>query len=122
MPVDLKFGYEYIDAIHAGEKTTTGRYDLEREVRPGDDLRLRDEAGEVIGEAVVTTVANVDVRYYVQALADEEFATTGHYLDQLRRHYPGAVIGPATPITSISWQAFEPHEEYWREDQYVEVR
>lgn len=122
MPVDLKFGYEYIDAIHAGEKTSTGRYDLEREVRPGDDLRLRDEEGEVIGEAVVDMVStNIPVREYVQIVADQE-SNTGRYLDQLRRHYPGAVIGPETPITGISWAAFEPREAYWREDRYAEVR
>jgi len=122
--IRLKFSDEYLDAIEAGEKTQTARYDLERDVASGDRLVLLTEDGEEIGTATVSMVGRMSAREYERSWTDR-YRSLGHFLDTLRRHYPEvpeSEFQPSTEVTIVEWSRFDPRDEYWREDRYARRR
>jgi len=94
--IRLKFSDEYLDAIEAGEKTQTARYDHGRDVASGDRLVLLTEDGEEIGTATVSMVGRMSAREYERSWTDR-YRSLGHFLDTLRRHYPEVPESSSSP-------------------------
>lgn len=101
----VAFDDEHVDAILAGEKTTTIRYQFAHDLEPGDLLRFVDTMG--VPFALAETVTQCELRADWVAAADfsghRRYMTTADLLDALAGYYPGAEIGPETPLDVVAF-------------------
>lgn len=107
----LKFANEHIDAILAGRKTATIRYDLDLQGRLeiGRRFRLLDEDGQRFASAIVDDRGYMAAERIVEAGVEghESYASMDEFLEEMREYYPRAELGPDTCFDIIRWQRGE---------------
>lgn len=111
----LKFAPEHIDPMLDGRKWATIRHGLDLEVHPGDRLALVDaDSGEVFARATAGAVHRADATWLVRY--DHEghrsYRTPADLLEDLRRYYPEADLGPATQLTMIEFERVQQTDDY----------
>ncbi|MDG5775940.1 ASCH domain-containing protein [Haloarculaceae archaeon H-GB2-1] len=131
----LRFADRHIQRILDGEKTSTGRLDMEEdEVNPSDTLVLCTEAGDEIGTASVKMVGYHDLAWFAETAGSEpypghrEYRSIEHCVVTFEDYYPDREVAADTQLVGIGWKSFTPADEVprsraaWRDGRSEDLR
>lgn len=116
--IALKFAEEHVEPILEGEKYQTLRYDVDEEINAGDRLELLEaESGEPFARTTVDVTGTVSARWFVEGPnwdGHRSYDTVGELLDELRRYYPDADLGPRAELVLVEWNGITPVDGFDR--------
>lgn len=103
--VGITFDPRFVEPILNGSKTATLRYEWDKPLRPGDNLRMDTPDGNTFA---VSTAGSVTQLTALDAAAmdidgHENYDDVDHVARVLGRYYPTATIGPKTNLTLIRY-------------------
>mgnify|MGYP006279560177 CR=1 FL=1 len=113
--LELKFAWEYIDPIAAGEKTTTIRFpDDERyqRARVGRPIRMTDPDGERFGRATIKNIGFMTARTVV-SLELEGFESLAEFHETMADFYPDETFTDSTTWAFVRWHGFIDNGSYF---------
>lgn len=103
----LKFAEEHIGPILRRQKTATIRHfpDGPSEFNIGTRFHLADEEGDRFASAIVSDRGYNDAEWIVKAGVEghRDYRAVEELLEQMRRYYPDAVLGPDSCFEIIYW-------------------
>lgn len=101
----LRFANEHVDAIVDGEKWLTVRWDVDRDISPGDTISALDQQDRLFAELEIVHVTPMPA-YRVVDLIDlvgghRSYADVDELLDDLEEHYSPNRFSPSTTLHVI---------------------
>lgn len=108
----LRFDDQYVGPILQGDKTTTMRYGLRRDVEPGDQIALIDEDDDVFAYVDVEASLDVPVEQAVEmGIGPYDDHTVEFLVDRLRELYDESIDAEST-VTAVLFSGVEPNDDY----------
>lgn len=116
MTVSIKFDEVYVEPILEGRKFVTIRHGFERELDIGEEVRLLEaESGDAFARAFIDMFASLSARRFVEGPSwdgHRSYDNLDELLEELRRFYPEADIGPLSELTVIRWRDLSLVDEF----------
>ena len=106
----LKFYNEHVSRILRGEKVLTVRLNLDRRIKEGDEVELRDGDNVAFATAKIADRKKITARSFVDSRINghKTYNTFSSFEHEMNKYYPNKDILPWTELDIVWWKEVNP--------------